>query len=1082
MFLSLSIMANSKQRRFEESMGKASEFCPTIATKAEYPVYKQKMEKIMKDLNWLGIADGTETRNAFNREAQLEWDTRSLQLKAYLTTTVPKELRSKIDQVAPGGYEYWQAIRKEFETPSLATKSEEGMPANKISLLRTLSSLKQLDQEGIDAFVERLTSIVITLSRDFNSPVSNEHQVVCFLSGLKGERATVVEEIVSEEGDVAFPRVVQLVKELHPEKDTSYTGTTTAVSGHNSIAMGAPNSSLISGGTNSSLYTSDSKVSMSDNETGQSPGLQPTESTSMSGSKRTDDYVMVPPVVNMPFVTDATTYAPDKQIIELTGGKEYQSMTTVGEPLPVYHDSSWERDTKDGHNNRMSTRSTSRVNGSPPSTSNRLTSAVPTGAVAMLGSPAEEVMTGVKKAVGPTAGVYEVHALPSITGSHSQQQQSRAASTGITTMSNTAAESGTAERRSVQYAAYEETTLHRGLTNQVGENNCFLNVTIQALWHLGPFRAHLKSFIGTYHNHHQQQEMEGFGHALYIKEGVSSESTARSSVGQDARAGQPKPLSIDSGPLSRPFTALSAAITGAAVSADVEPSGMLDSLCNLFIQYEFTDATVLPPTQLRLALSALSSQFELGKIADANEALDAILQRVHSECSSVCPDRRKCLSHLVFGGLVMEQATCSACGGTGEPLLRSDFIMCVHAAELLADANKLLVHHTRVVAEAAEAKDRLQDGGSKATSKGVASSAAVVKDGLQQQADDRRGGRFGKLLGFTRRTAHLDDYKSHAPPAGAASSSSSSSSAAAAAVLAERKAPPSYRQSLEPIVLSDYFGVLLKKCMTDNQRSCPSLDLDPPPQFRQPDGSMKPLPDHLRCTGRANVARYCLEAPLAIALSVGWTQTRESAQVLQQFLSMISLSISLNDLFIVDAASTPKAPSALTGASGGGIGPRGAGRSFTASATLNADAKLPVELTASRGGGGGTMGSSRDIGTDSGSGSSSSEMSALHSTISMRGKQRRGPSYVFRGLVCYYGLHYVSIFQQFSNAATTSSTASSSAGPALQQSELEVVEQQYLLFDDQNIRVIGDWAAVQELCVKALYQPVLLLYELERTV
>src|SRR3989338_8130241 len=28
----------------------------------------------------------------------------------------------------------------------------------------------------------------------------------------------------------------------------------------------------------------------------------------------------------------------------------------------------------------------------------------------------------------------------------------------------------------------------KGLVNRVGENNCFLNVGIQALWHLGPFR------------------------------------------------------------------------------------------------------------------------------------------------------------------------------------------------------------------------------------------------------------------------------------------------------------------------------------------------------------------------------------------------------------------------------------------------------------------------------------------------------------------------------------------------------------------------------------------------------------------
>ena len=47
----------------------------------------------------------------------------------------------------------------------------------------------------------------------------------------------------------------------------------------------------------------------------------------------------------------------------------------------------------------------------------------------------------------------------------------------------------------------------------------------------------------------------------------------------------------------------------------------------------------------------------------------------------------------------------------------------------------------------------------------------------------------------------------------------------------------------------------------------------------------------------------------------------------------------------------------------------------------------------------------------------------------------KGPSYVFRGLVCYYGLHYVSIFQEH------------------HQDEDKPV--QFLLFDDNNVRLIG---------------------------
>lgn len=33
----------------------------------------------------------------------------------------------------------------------------------------------------------------------------------------------------------------------------------------------------------------------------------------------------------------------------------------------------------------------------------------------------------------------------------------------------------------------------KGLSNYIGENNCFLNVVIQALWHLDPFREAFSS-------------------------------------------------------------------------------------------------------------------------------------------------------------------------------------------------------------------------------------------------------------------------------------------------------------------------------------------------------------------------------------------------------------------------------------------------------------------------------------------------------------------------------------------------------------------------------------------------------------
>jgi len=120
------------------------------------------------------------------------------------------------------------------------------------------------------------------------------------------------------------------------------------------------------------------------------------------------------------------------------------------------------------------------------------------------------------------------------------------------------------------------------------------------------------------------------------------------------------------------------------VSAAGSSLGMIDALCNLFSQYEMSHLSVLPPNELRQTLQAISGRFDLGEIADANEALDAILSHIHDESGALCPDRSKCLSHAVFGGLMMEQTFCPKCDATSEPSLREAFMVCVcrcHASE-----------------------------------------------------------------------------------------------------------------------------------------------------------------------------------------------------------------------------------------------------------------------------------------------------------------------------------------------------------------------------------------------------------------
>jgi len=159
---------------------------------------------------------------------------------------------------------------------------------------------------------------------------------------------------------------------------------------------------------------------------------------------------------------------------------------------------------------------------------------------------------------------------------------------------------------------------------------------------------------------------------------------------------------------------------------------------------------------------------------------------------------------------------------------------------------------------------------------------------------------------------------------------------------------------------SETFACLIRMCSGVGQKECPSANDDPAPRYA--------------CLTKANVRVFCLEAPLALALAVGWTSISESASVLRNFYRLVSRSVRLNQLFMPGGAAFD----------------------------------------------------------------SSDE----------------GPEYLFRGMVCYYGLHYVSIFQEHG-----------------------AVKAKFLLFDDKTVRPIGAWDEVVELAIKSRYQPVCLLYE-----
>ena len=407
--------------------------------------------------------------------------------------------------------------------------------------------------------------------------------------------------------------------------------------------------------------------------------------------------------------------------------------------------------------------------------------------------------------------------------------------------------SGSSEFDNARKLAFSDTDTHKGLRNLTGENNCFLNATIQALWHLGPFR-------------YQMQKLMSMNKV--ITETSNEEGCTKKKL------------------------------------------GLFDALCNLFIQYQYTELKILPPTELRTTMSELFDQFQLGKIADANETLEAILETIHAECSPKCSyGKHNCLAHTVFGGLLMEQSTCTRCSSRSAPMLRSDFVHYVYAAELIA---------------------------------------------------------LGEMNPENRKDKSATKSNSKQPP--------------------------------------KRFGHLLHECMGVSPRCCPSLDDRTSLKGKDAGtevGSSPSQRSSKKCDGKATVKLYALEPPMALAISVGWTQARESPKTLHSLLSLLSYTIELSDLFDLSKqsehadeiksslAACSKSNQNLDRTNGrGALDPRQDGINVTKSLDGRMDQPSPENKN-----------------------SADSPPTSEKQTFS------KNPSYVFRGFVCYYGLHYISILQ-----------------------------------------------------------------------
>ena len=135
---------------------------------------------------------------------------------------------------------------------------------------------------------------------------------------------------------------------------------------------------------------------------------------------------------------------------------------------------------------------------------------------------------------------------------------------------------------------------HRGIENLSGDNNCFVNVVIQALWHVDAFRLQMLQMIPESQTEYSHKSIQ----------------------------------------------------QGLKLSDEVNIS-LMTAVCAIFSDYMYDKTNlILNPSRLRETLSLVSGQFKLGAFADSNEAFDTILQRLHDEHSKCQANSTNlCLSH-----------------------------------------------------------------------------------------------------------------------------------------------------------------------------------------------------------------------------------------------------------------------------------------------------------------------------------------------------------------------------------------------------------------------------------------------------
>lgn len=121
------------------------------------------------------------------------------------------------------------------------------------------------------------------------------------------------------------------------------------------------------------------------------------------------------------------------------------------------------------------------------------------------------------------------------------------------------------------------------------------------------------------------------------------------------------------------------------------------ALKELFIQFQYSQETALPPDSLRRALAETFSdqrRFQLGFMDDAAECFENMLLRLHyhlaqNESEDNC-SAPHCISHQKFAMNLEERIICSTCGATSEPLPFTQLVHYVSTSALCHQSKKYI--------------------------------------------------------------------------------------------------------------------------------------------------------------------------------------------------------------------------------------------------------------------------------------------------------------------------------------------------------------------------------------------------------